>query len=195
MKRLILASVLLVSTSLSVRAQWSDWLAPESSKNNASTIELDNPEIIANGKDLYGTICFLCHGPEGKGDGPQAPALTPKPADFTSIKVQQQSDGELFWKITNGRPPMMSFAHFTEEQRWSLVAYLRDIGSEALAQVDANSTEDERSVLGNMFFNIIDFDTTEDVQLALLGTVLLFLSFILIALLLVIKTLLGFLKG
>ncbi len=38
----------------------------------------------AKGKDLYTKHCAGCHGPTGKGDGPAAAALTPKPTDFTN---------------------------------------------------------------------------------------------------------------
>jgi mono/diheme cytochrome c family protein len=38
----------------------------------------------AKGKELYTKHCAGCHGPTGKGDGPAAAALTPKPTDFTN---------------------------------------------------------------------------------------------------------------
>jgi mono/diheme cytochrome c family protein len=37
----------------------------------------------AKGKDLFAKHCAGCHGPTGKGDGPAAAALTPKPKDLT----------------------------------------------------------------------------------------------------------------
>ena len=38
----------------------------------------------AKGKDLYAKQCAGCHGPAGKGDGPAAGAINPKPTDFTN---------------------------------------------------------------------------------------------------------------
>jgi mono/diheme cytochrome c family protein len=35
------------------------------------------------GKDLYEGKCRICHGANGKGDGPAAAALSPSPANFT----------------------------------------------------------------------------------------------------------------
>ena len=56
----------------------------------------------AAGKKLtVDKACTACHGDGGKGDGPGAAALNPKPADWTSAKVQQQTDGCLLWKITH----------------------------------------------------------------------------------------------
>ncbi|MFZ4986950.1 MAG: c-type cytochrome [Blastocatellia bacterium] len=40
--------------------------------------------------------------------------------------VQANSDGELYWKITNGKSPMpASRIRFTDEQRWQIVNYIR----------------------------------------------------------------------
>ena len=32
-----------------------------------------------DGQEMFTSYCAACHGREGKGDGPAAPALTPKP--------------------------------------------------------------------------------------------------------------------
>jgi len=37
------------------------------------------------GSDEYRTSCLSCHGAGGRGDGPMAKFLTPKPADLTSL--------------------------------------------------------------------------------------------------------------
>src|SRR5262245_30553450 len=70
------------------------WEAPAAEKTKKSP-----GGNIANGKKLAETNCISCHGASGKGDGPAAAALTPKPADWTSPKVQGESEGTLFWKI------------------------------------------------------------------------------------------------
>ena len=36
------------------------------------------------GKGLFAQYCAACHGPTGKGDGPAAAALNPKPTDLTN---------------------------------------------------------------------------------------------------------------
>jgi len=44
------------------------------------------------GRKIFNTYCFLCHGLDGKGTGPLAKVMKPKPADLTATK---RSDTEL----------------------------------------------------------------------------------------------------
>ena len=88
-------------------------------------------ESIAAGRELYAQYCAVCHGEEGRGDGPGGATLDPKPADFHADHVQVLSDGGLFWFITNGAEgtAMPAWgAVLSEEQRWDLVNYLRTFG-------------------------------------------------------------------
>ena len=85
----------------------------------------------AAGKMLFEKNCVLCHGKEGKGDGPAAAALNPKPKNFADPAVVAKSDKELFDTITKGRPgtPMASFEKtLTEQERWDILAYVRSLG-------------------------------------------------------------------
>jgi mono/diheme cytochrome c family protein len=50
------------------------------------------------------------------------------PTNLASRMVQANSDGELFWKITNGRSPMPAHrVRFEDAQRWQIVAFLRTL--------------------------------------------------------------------
>ena len=85
----------------------------------------------AAGKILFEKTCVLCHGQEGKGDGPAAAALNPRPKSFADPAVVAKPDKELFDTITKGRPgtPMASFEKtLTEQQRWDILAYVRSLG-------------------------------------------------------------------
>ncbi|HVV55133.1 MAG TPA: cytochrome c, partial [Mucilaginibacter sp.] len=63
-------------------------------------------------------------------DGPAAVALNPKPADHSSEAVQKETDGSLFWKMSEGRKPMPSYkTMLSEKQRWELVDYIRTLAS------------------------------------------------------------------
>jgi len=85
---------------------------------------------IAAGSLVFQTNCAVCHGESGAGDGPAAAALDPKPANLGADHVQANSDGALFYIITNGRtgtamPPWESI--LTEQQRWEVVNFVRTV--------------------------------------------------------------------
>ena len=78
------------------------------------------------GKDLWAKNCKSCHGVAGKGDGSMSAKLKVSAGDFTSAEFSKATDGELFWKTTEGRKPMPSYkAKLTDSERWALVAYMR----------------------------------------------------------------------
>ncbi|MDE3056052.1 MAG: cytochrome c [Verrucomicrobiota bacterium] len=79
---------------------------------------------MEEGKALYRKNCTACHGTDGRGDTPMGRAI-PNMPDFTSAVVKQMTDQELFDMITKGSPPMPSFQHLSEAQRWDLVKYIR----------------------------------------------------------------------
>lgn len=52
---------------------------PESGPKTRSA---DNHSPMQAAQALYGTLCVSCHGPQGRGDGPMAANLDPKPRDY-----------------------------------------------------------------------------------------------------------------
>jgi mono/diheme cytochrome c family protein len=124
------AALVLVGTG-SLPSVWAqgEWKAPPEAK------QLKNPEKGTElGKKAVETNCVPCHGPNGKGDGVAAATLNPKPADWTSAKVKKETDGELFWKISNGRggtSPMVAWKHLPEKERWQVVNYIRELQKKA----------------------------------------------------------------
>lgn len=102
------------------------WTAPDSQKSKKSPISASS-KVAEHGKKLAQINCVSCHGTTGAGNGPAAMALTPRPADWTSKKVQGETDGEIFWKITTGRGPMPSWKHLSESDRWAIVQYIRTL--------------------------------------------------------------------
>lgn len=107
------------------------WVAPASADTMKNPYK-GSPDATVAGKKLYTTYCVACHGEKGKGDGPAAASLNPRPANHSSEKVQKQSDGAIFWKLTTGRSPMASYAKIlTTQQRWQLVDYIRTLKAPA----------------------------------------------------------------
>jgi mono/diheme cytochrome c family protein len=111
----------------SVNAQDKDkkWVAPETAKKLKAAVPADD-ENIAAGKALYAKHCKSCHGAGGKGDGPKAANLEKECGDFTKDEFKNQSDGEIFWKTTEGKDPMPTFKKKTsDEERWQIIHYVR----------------------------------------------------------------------
>jgi mono/diheme cytochrome c family protein len=104
------------------------WVAPAGEKDKKNPLPAD-AQTIAQGKKVADVNCVSCHGAKGKGDGAAAVALNPKPADWTSAKVQAESDGEIFWKISTGRGAMPAWNFLPERDRWALVRYIRSLGA------------------------------------------------------------------
>jgi mono/diheme cytochrome c family protein len=117
--------LLLTSLATAVLAQGSDWKAPPTAANRPNPVA-GNANATALGQKLYLANCMTCHGQSGRGDGPGAAALEKKPADLTK-KVRTQTDGELFWKISEGKSPMVSWKSLSETQRWELVNYIKTL--------------------------------------------------------------------
>lgn len=46
------------------------------------------PTPATNGKKMFDTYCAVCHGKDGRGDGPAAKALSKVPADLTKISAR-----------------------------------------------------------------------------------------------------------
>ena len=103
------------------------WTAPDSTRNIKNPIGLTKP-VVSQGKKIFTQQCAACHGNSGKGDGPAAKYLGTKLPDFTDPSMWDQTDGELFWKISNGKGTMPTFKGvLTEEQRWQVVNYIRSL--------------------------------------------------------------------
>jgi mono/diheme cytochrome c family protein len=87
----------------------------------------------AHGQQLYRQTCAPCHGAGGKGDGPAAATLNPKPADHTSKSViGARTDEELANIIKMGggivgKPTMPPSPQFNEKDLADLVAHMRQI--------------------------------------------------------------------
>ena len=92
------------------------------------------PPDLRAAATLYASQCALCHGAEGRGDGPAGKALDPQPASFHDReRLAQQSVYGLYSTITLGveKTGMASFRSLSETERWGLAFYVSGLGAPA----------------------------------------------------------------
>jgi mono/diheme cytochrome c family protein len=101
-----------------------NWRPPQEAAEKKNPLA-EKPGLAAGGRKLFTRHCVECHGPTGEG--------LKKAADLQLPVVQEQSDGTLYWKITNGNPDrgMPSFSAIPELQRWQIVLFLRTLQPDA----------------------------------------------------------------
>ena len=113
--------------AFTMQQQVKKWDAPASAKSIKNPSKA-SAESLAEGKTLYAKHCKSCHGVKGKGDGPKAENLDVSCKDFTKPDFKKQSDGEIYWKVTNGRDPMPTFkSKASDDERWELVNYIKTL--------------------------------------------------------------------
>jgi mono/diheme cytochrome c family protein len=110
-----------ITLFLSVNVFAQDWVVPADQK------DLENPQSynlanVKKGKELFIKNCKSCHGDPGKNN---VLPLVPPPVDIASERMQKNTEGEIFYKITNGRGAMPQFkATISDDDRWRLVNYI-----------------------------------------------------------------------
>ena len=129
-RALALAVAMLIVAAAPARAQGpsdDSWAAPERASHRANPV-LATTDVLKKGQQLFHRDCEQCHGRAGHGDGPQSGSLEKRPADLASERVQSQTDGAIFWKMTEGRG-VMPKATLGESEKWAVIDYLRTLAT------------------------------------------------------------------
>ncbi|MCC5938175.1 MAG: c-type cytochrome [Lunatimonas sp.] len=122
------------------------WKAPQEANHRLNPFQ-DEASVEA-GRALYQVYCWSCHGESGMGDGAAGSAMGSIPANFHTQEFLSQTDGAIFWKISQGRSVMPSFEEvLSEQERWQVTAYIRKLG-EGMAETLAASPISLREDVG-----------------------------------------------
>ena len=83
-------------------------------------------DAIAAGGRVFQDHCAKCHGADGEGRG--------KKPSLRSSRVQDATDGEIFWLLKNGNLPkgMPTWNKLPEQTRWQVIAYVKSLGKSDL---------------------------------------------------------------
>ena len=97
------------------------------------TVLSPRPELLAQGKALFGRNCSSCHGTEGRGDGPAGAALSPAPRDLSRPAGWKNGPGltAVFHTLKSGVPgsSMASYDFLSKLDRVALAHYVQTLGS------------------------------------------------------------------
>jgi len=93
------------------------------------------PVDLRLAKEKFKQLCAVCHGPSGRGDGPAAAALNPKPRNYSDKAFASRiTDAAMFEIIKRGgaavqkSPAMPAWGEaLSEDEVRSLVAYIRTL--------------------------------------------------------------------
>lgn len=98
-----------------------------------ATVLSPNAKLLARGEVLFKQNCTSCHGESGRGDGPAATSLNPKPRNFTQPNSWKHGFRvtDIFTTITNGvkGTGMASFDFIRPADRMAVVHYVRSLGT------------------------------------------------------------------
>ena len=90
-----------------------------------------SPESLARGRELYERHCIVCHGAQGRGDGPVGQKFVPQPMELNFDDVHRQPDGQIFYTISHGSIAMPFYREaIAVQDRWHLVNFIKEVFGE-----------------------------------------------------------------
>ena len=104
------------------------WPVPDKNAKVANPVKADD-ESLKTGKEVWVKHCQSCHGKLGRGDGSKAAQLKTAAGDFTKPDFHKQSDGAIYYKISEGRDDMPAFKKKISdpEEIWAVVNFIRTL--------------------------------------------------------------------
>jgi mono/diheme cytochrome c family protein len=87
------------------------------------------------GQQLYAERgCAVCHGADGRGDGPAAARLDTRPLDFADVRAYRQGAGqnEIAASIRNGSGAMPPFRDLTGPEAQDIAAWIVSVQQSAV---------------------------------------------------------------
>lgn len=101
------------------------WIVPSTANDLSNPYEITD-ENMSVGEIIYKKTCRSCHGRHGDGHGVESEDLTTKATDFTNASFVKQTDGSMFWKISEGRNDMKAYnKKLDEEDIWLVIMYIK----------------------------------------------------------------------
>lgn len=113
------------------------WVVPDDKKDLLAPFKF-NERSVKLGFDIYNKTCISCHGHPGQTDQAK---LVPTPKDPASKEYQFNSDGELFYKITEGLSLMPSFKKtLSSDDIWNVISYVRTFNKDYVQKIESKDS-------------------------------------------------------
>ncbi len=85
--------------------------------------------VLGRGRELFRADCSSCHGEDGRGDGPSAATLSPKPRNFHSLQgwTNGSKISQIYKTLQEGivKNGMASYSYMPPADRFALIHYVR----------------------------------------------------------------------
>lgn len=144
-------------------------------KNNKDGSPLNGLQTADAGKIIYMKKCQYCHGIEGKGNGPAADFLSPRPRDLTKAKYKLKStpggelptDQDIFDIISNGirGTSMPAWPSLTENEIWLAVKYVKGLAKRFRRAEEKGRSASETVKIENPFNGKAMPSTDESIEM------------------------------
>jgi mono/diheme cytochrome c family protein len=123
---MLMAGAFLCAASLYAEADGS-WLkhVPDADRTRANPFA-GQADAVSAGREIYQDRCKKCHGDDGEGRG--------KKPTLRSSRVQNATDGEIFWLLKNGNRAkgMPTWSAMPDQMRWQVITYVKSLGKSGL---------------------------------------------------------------
>jgi mono/diheme cytochrome c family protein len=100
----------------------------ESGQDTLSAHGVQAAKLDRAGEDVYRELCAVCHGDNGRGDGPLAFGMRPTVIDLRFHMAEGHTDDDLYGWISDGLPgvPLHTYrSELSEQERWDVINFIR----------------------------------------------------------------------
>jgi cbb3-type cytochrome oxidase subunit 1/cbb3-type cytochrome oxidase cytochrome c subunit/cytochrome c553 len=105
----------------------------------------ERQRFARRGAEAFARNCAGCHGQEGRGDGPAAVALLPRPSDLSGARYSDQALSEVLWQGVKGSA-MPGWHDLAGNDLRGLAAFVRSLEDEGGGEAPAlTGAEQERA--------------------------------------------------
>ncbi|HEX7939049.1 MAG TPA: c-type cytochrome [Gemmatimonadaceae bacterium] len=108
------------------------------------------PTNLAEGGMLFAKNCARCHGPSGKGDGPDARLLNPKPPMIGDAAFMRDRSPATMYRVLSvgvaGTPMVGYSSSFSADERWNIISYVMTLRSSPQSVAEGEGLFTQRCV-------------------------------------------------